>query len=148
MTTEYYLNWIKDLHLQYDRVDSSRAELENLVLKISQNTTETGFTLNTFFDRSNDIITSINIEIVNLFAKSSGLVFLDEKESGNVCFANSQEIRSEYRQSFRLLDFLDYINAFMHSSVYRESQKIIIPSETDLFWQMVKMGTVLREEIN
>jgi hypothetical protein len=148
MTTEYYLNWIKDLHLQYDRVDSSPVELENLVLKISQNTTETGFTLNTFFDASNNIITSINIEIVNLFAKSSGLVYLDEKESGNVCFANSQEIRAEYRQSFKLLDFLDYINAFIHSFVYGESKKIIIPSETDLFWQMVKMGTALREEIN
>ncbi|MBS7256025.1 hypothetical protein [Flavobacterium branchiicola] len=147
MTTQYYLNRIKKSPPQQNIKYSDLVDLENIAFEISQNDTEISFTLNTFFQGSENKTTTINTEIVNLFAKYSGLVFLDEKETGNICFANSDEVRAEYRQSFTLFDFLDYIYAFVHSSLYRESREILIPSETILFWQMVKIGFALRKEI-
>lgn len=121
--------------------------MELCIQKIKNKTTELSFTLTEIFQKSNSEKTIINKDILKRFSNHLGLLlFLEEQESGNICFANSDEVRPEYRQSFRLIDFLDYTYAFMHSLVYQESQKIIISSESVVFWKLVKIGLSLRND--
>jgi hypothetical protein len=87
---------------------------------------------------------AINSEIIAQFSNYSGLYFLEE-EGGNVCYAESNELRSEYRLSFKVIDFLDYIYAFEHSSIFKETEKIILPSDSDSFWKLVKIGQNIRK---
>ncbi|QLC65522.1 hypothetical protein LPB248_04215 [Flavobacterium sp. LPB0248] len=144
MTIQDYLDKIESLQREKTKITfSDNDDLEFYVQKILQNA-ESFFMLDDVLQKTSDRIL-LNNEALKLFANRLGLLFLEEKELGNVCFANSEEVRPEYRQSFKLIDFLDYIYAFMHSDVFVESQKIIITSETDLFWKLAKIGSSLRE---
>jgi predicted helicase len=61
-------------------------------------------------------IPNLNLEIVNKIAKQLGLTFVPEKElEGNVCMANNDEVRPEFRQTLAPIDVLDYIYAVLHS---------------------------------
>ncbi|MFB9109845.1 hypothetical protein [Flavobacterium gyeonganense] len=73
------------------------------------------------------------------------MLFSSEKEAGNVCFANSIELRPEFRQNFTAVELLDYVYAFAHSSFYKKSKKITMTSEADIFWKMVKIALCLRK---
>ena len=109
---------------------------------------------------------NLNPEIVKQIADSLGLTFTNEKETeGEVCFANSNELRPEFRQSFAPIDLLDYIYAVLHSPTYREKYKeflkidfprvpypcrdainrVCTKEEIDNFWQLVKLGGDLRQ---
>jgi hypothetical protein len=105
MTIQEYWNKINALNADenfstlFDGID-----LENSVLKIFQNTTQTYFTTEVLCNQSVPGIIVLNNEIVKLFVDHLGLLFLSEKETGNVCFANSSELRPEFRQSFRVID--------------------------------------------
>ncbi|KAF2335067.1 hypothetical protein [Flavobacterium daemonense] len=120
------------------------AELENFVLKISSDSTENYFMLDSFLKKSVSGRIEINSQIIKQFSNHCGLLFLEE-ETGNVCYADSNEVRSEFRQSFRLFDFLDYTYAFANSSFYKETQKIIMPPNVDYFWNLVKIGNQIRK---
>ncbi|HEX8017335.1 MAG TPA: hypothetical protein VF465_19050 [Flavobacterium sp.] len=135
------LNAEENISKLFDGID-----LENNVLKILQNTTQTYFTTEVLYNQSVPETVNLNNEIVKLFADHLGLLFLSEKDAGNVCFANSSELRPEFRQSFTAIELLDYIYAFAHSSFYKEFQKIVITSEADIFWKLVKIGAGLRKE--
>ena len=135
------LNADENISKLFDGID-----LENNVLKILQNTTQTYFTTEVLYNQSVPETVNLNNEIVKLFADHLGLLFLSEKDTGNVCFANSSELRPEFRQSFTAIELLDYIYAFAHSSFYKEFQKIAITSEADIFWKLVKIGAGLRKE--
>ncbi|MEN2487568.1 hypothetical protein AAYQ05_07185 [Flavobacterium sp. B11] len=142
MTIQDYLDKIESLQRERSKITfSDNDDLEFYVQKIQQSA-ESFCMLDDVLQKNSDRIL-LNNEAVKLFANRLGLLFLEEKESGNVCFANSEEVRPEYRQSFRLIDFLDYIYAFMHSVVYKETQKIIISSEKDFFWKLAKIGSDL-----
>mgnify|MGYP003607568151 CR=1 FL=1 len=119
-------------------------DLENFALKMSSNNSENYFILDSFLQKSDCKSIAINSEIITQFSNYSGLLFLEE-EGGNVCYAESNELRSEYRLSFKLIDFLDYIYAFEHSSIFKETQKIILPSDSDSFWKLVKVGQNIRK---
>lgn len=148
MTIQEYCNKINALNADqnistlFDGID-----LENSVLKILQNTTQTYFTTEVLCNQSVAETVILNNEIVKLFTNRLGLLFSSEKEAGNVCFATSSELRPEFRQSFMAIELLDYIYAFVHSSFYKEFQKIPITSEADIFWKLVKIGVGLRKEI-
>ncbi|MCI9845689.1 hypothetical protein [Flavobacterium pectinovorum] len=147
MTIQEYSNKINNLRSGEKISDFFDAiDLENIVLKISQDTAETYFTLKDFFDQSAPESDFLNSETIKLVADYLGLLFSSEKEAGNVCFANSSELRPEFRQIFTAIDLLDYIYAFMHASFYKEFQKIAITSETGIFWQLVKIGAGIRKE--
>ncbi|WP_286966420.1 hypothetical protein, partial [Flavobacterium sp. UBA4854] len=103
------------------------------------------FTLDFLLNKQTQESTTVNTEVIKMFSDHLGLFFIGDQESENVCFANSIEVRPEYRQSFRLIDLLDYIYAFAHSYVFKESQKIMLTSETDSFWKLVKIGSRLRK---
>jgi predicted helicase len=100
-------------------------------------------------------IPNLNPEIIKQIADGLGMTFTNEKETeSNVCFANSDEARPEFRQSFAPIDLLDYIYAVLHSPSYREKYKEFLkidfprvpaPPEKETFWKLVKLGGELRE---
>lgn len=145
MRIQEYLNRIEVLDNEKSKIAlANDADLEFCIQQIKQINIEPSFSFDVLFQKSASEIIIVNDDVIKIFADHLGLLFLEEKESGNVCFANSEEVRPEYRQSFKLIDFLDYIYAFMHSSVYKESKIIMISSETMLFWKLVKMGSDLK----
>ena len=80
-------------------------------------------------------------EIVALIASQLKLQFQAEKERNSV-------------SSFAPIDILDYIYAVLHSPTYREKYKeflkidfpkIPFPKDANTFWQLVKLGSELRQ---
>lgn len=97
---------------------------------------------------------NLNLEIVDQIATGLGLTFVPEKgEEGEVCFAESDEVMPEYRQTFAPIDLLDYIYAVLHSPSYRETYKEFLkidfprvpyPTDVEEFWRLVALGGELR----
>lgn len=99
-------------------------------------------------------IPNFNPEILNEIAAKLELEFVAEKEAeGNVCLANSSEVRDQYKTSFSPLDLLDYIYAVLHSPIYRETYKEFLKIDfprvpypkPETFWQLVKLGGEIRK---
>ena len=98
---------------------------------------------------------NLNLEIVNQIAKQLDLAFVPEKEpQGNVCMANSDEVRPEFKQNFAPIDILDYIYAVLHSPAYREKYKeflkidfpkIPYPKDGKTFWELAALGSQIRQ---
>ncbi|MGV8964121.1 MAG: type ISP restriction/modification enzyme, partial [Candidatus Saccharimonadaceae bacterium] len=107
------------------------------------------------FDQSTERTPNLNPKIVREIEKGLGLTFVPEKEENNLCFANNNdELRDEYKQTFAPIDLLDYIYAVLHSPSYREKYKEFLkidfprvpyPEDADKFWQLVKLGSQIRE---
>jgi predicted helicase len=85
-------------------------------------------------------IPNLKAEIVNKIAKDLGLKFTNEKEINE--------------SSFAPIDILDYIYAVLHSPKYREKYKeflkidfpkIPYPKETKTFWELVELGSEIRQ---
>ncbi|MNE73415.1 hypothetical protein D3C80_1694260 [compost metagenome] len=145
MTIQEYLNKIEALQNEKSAIVSTNdSDLEFCIRQIKEISAEPSFSFDVLFKKSTSEIIIVNNDTIKIFADHVGLLFLEEKESGNVCFANSEEMRPEYRQSFKLIDFLDYVYAFMHSTEYKESRKVIVSSEAALFWKLVKIGLDLK----
>ncbi len=79
-------------------------------------------------------------KIVEQIANKLSLRFLPEKE--------------KTKETFSPIDLLDYIYAILHSPKYRETYKEFLkvdfpkvpyPSDTDIFWQLVALGSELRQ---
>ncbi len=117
-----------------------------------------GFETLTGLHEPNEIlkrIPNLNAEIISQIAKQLGLTFVAEKEpEGNVCMANNPEVRPEFRETFAPIDILDYIYAVLHSPTYREKYKeflkidfpkIPYPKDTKTFWELVELGSQIRE---
>jgi predicted helicase len=99
-------------------------------------------------------IPNLNTEIIKQISNNLGLTFTNEKEEGNVCLANDKDVRSEFRNTFAPIDLLDYIYAVLHSPTYRETYKEFLkidfprvpyPKESNKFWQLVELGSELRQ---
>lgn len=146
MTIQQYLDKIDLLQKEESKVALfEKDDLESIVLIMSLNSTENYFTIDSLFQKSVYKSITINGEIVLRFSDHFGLFFSNETETGNVCYAESNELRSEYKLSFKLINLLDYIYAFAHSSIYKETQKIILPPDADSFWNLVKIGKTIRK---
>ncbi|WP_227009038.1 type ISP restriction/modification enzyme [Christiangramia fulva] len=99
-------------------------------------------------------IPAFNKKIVEQISQKLGLEFLaEEPGEGEVCFAESKELRPEFKTYFTPLDLLDYIYAVLHSPTYRETYKEFLkidfprvpyPEAQEKFWQLVKLGGELR----
>ncbi|MEN2412894.1 hypothetical protein [Flavobacterium mesophilum] len=154
MKIRKYLDQINNWHGEQSEMKNfDLTELENLILKNALNGSEDYFTLEILFRKTAAEEITVNTEIINLISKRLGLLFFNEEENGNVCFANNAELRSEFRQSFRILDLLDFSLAILHSSIYeegivKEKQKIPFPHDADLFWKIVKIGNDFRKKEN
>lgn len=91
---------------------------------------------------SNEIIREIEVGI--------GISFVEESYSdGEVCFANSSEVRSEFRQSFSARDILNYIRAilFNRKEVETSSLKIPYPKDVFDFWRLVEQDGELKTDV-
>lgn len=106
---------------------------------------------------------NLDPKIVAQIAKGLGLEFVPEPfgsaqgmphGDNNLCFANSTELRDEYKNTFAPIDLLDYIYAVLHSPTYREKYKEFLkidfprvpyPKNTETFWQLVQLGGELRK---
>lgn len=123
-------------------------DLESIVSEIVLNKNRFEFKFDILFQNSakNEMI--LNSEILFKMEQTLNLIFIKEETETNICFANSDEVRSEYKQSFRVIDLLDYIYVFVRSSYYRKTLLIVISSEVALFWNLVKIGANYRKEEN
>jgi len=92
-----------------------------------------------FPNHSIERIPNFNKEIVHQIATGLNLTFTNEKETTEGTFAP--------------IDLLDYIYAVLHSPAYREKYKEFLkidfprvpyPTNTETFWQLVKLGGQLR----
>lgn len=145
-----YLNKINNLRLVENRDGLPViAEIEDFVLKTALENSHSYFTLEMLFQKADNNGMALNTETVQFIANGYGLLFMDEKETGNVCFAHSQELRPEFKQSFTAIDVLDLSYAILHSSLYSEDLKagelkIPIPQDVAVFWKLVQIGEELR----
>ncbi|MFW0737083.1 type ISP restriction/modification enzyme [Flavobacterium sp. T12S277] len=150
MRIEDYLSKINNLHLVEHRVGLAvNAELEELILKIALENSQSYFTLEMLFQKTDNNSMALNPETFQFIANGCGLLFIDEKETGNVCFADSQELRPEFKQSCTAIDVFDLSYAILHSSLYSQDLKvdelkIPIPQDVVVFWKLVQIGKELR----
>jgi predicted helicase len=96
-------------------------------------------------------IPNLNLEIVTKIAKQLGLTFVPEKTTTN---SPPLEGCPQDRVVFAPIDILDYIYAVLHSPRYREKYKeflkidfpkIPYPKDSKTFWELVALGTQIRE---
>lgn len=67
------------------------------------------------FPETNETVPILNPEIIKLFTASLGLTFASQKEhEGNVCLANSHEVRPEFKETFTSKNLFDYILSLIH----------------------------------
>jgi hypothetical protein len=87
---------------------------------------------------------------MNLAQKISNdlnLTFIEEEEpEGNVCFANSDELRPEFKEFFTSADLSNYEYAVSHSE---KKYKEILVYESILkdrliFWKLVALGSEMK----
>lgn len=140
MTIQEYFERIETLN-KAENLDKD-SDLERIVFKIVLDCKENYFDFFSLSDKNNEAIFSINFEIADKIARSLGLIFLNQKQTGNVCFANSDEVRQEFRQSFTTIDLLDYVFAMQHYDT--DLQKIPIPIDSMHFWKLVQFGRDFR----
>lgn len=95
-------------------------------------------------------------EVLVTIEKIIGIPFIAELYfEGSVCFANNDEVRSEFRQTFNVSDIIDYVNAIVYKSqkieesVFLEDIAFRIPYPTDssFFWEQVATGKKIRESV-
>ena len=93
------------------------------------------------------------LRIVSQISRQIGMIFISQEESGgNVCLANSEEVRPEYRTTFSSVDLLNYFYAVFHSSycraygreVFIELSGLPYPKGAEHFWRLAEMGGQLR----
>ncbi|MCV9928620.1 hypothetical protein OIU83_13205 [Flavobacterium sp. LS1R49] len=93
-------------------------------------------------------------EDLDTIEKILGIPFItDYYVKGEVCFANDDEIRGEFRESFDRFHVLSYINAIIDQSINEESNKpsktnfikIPYPKDSAYFWKLVAIGEKLEK---
>lgn len=132
---------------------SSVVELEKLLLKIPLDDNGDFFVQPILFQKRADGSLLLNPKVVEQLTSGLGLLFITEKEKeGNVCLANSGELRPEFKQAFTTVELLAYHYALLHSLRYREANKalfsdtdirILMPPNADFFWKLVQIGSNL-----
>ena len=148
MTTSQYFR--KLLDLSHSENEYEDADLESNIAKIMADTIGSLFNLAVLFEKPvGDKEAVINSKIIEQIVNILGLLFVNQKgREGNVCFANNPDLRPEFRQSFTVLDLLDYSNAVLHSNTHRKGNtdffNIPISADVVLFWQLVQIGSNLR----
>ena len=99
----------------------------------------------------------INSEIIQQISKKLQLSFIDQENMqrmGEVCFANSPEIRPEFRTTFTSKDAFDYAYAVLYSKKSHEQfekhlktdlKTIPIPPDIFIFCKLAILGNELQK---
>ena len=84
--------------------------------------------------------------IIRQFENKLGLSYISESSAEtNLCFANNDDIRTEFKQTFTAIDILDYIESFLHTLTTHNISNIPYPKDTKIFWKMVELGSKTRK---
>lgn len=101
------------------------------------------------FDRE---IPNLTPETISQTALKTHLNFILPKDpEGNVCMANSKEVRPEFRQNFSAVDILDYLFALSHSSKFKTAEKDYLeihfaaPKNAEMFWDLAQLGSKIKQ---
>ena len=157
MTIPQYLDMIKIFCVTENIKKSSDVQLNYLVEKILLNSNKCYFNLSDFFREQSEYIQKIsdkdkkvNNHSIKQIEDHLNLPFVSDNDTmGNVCFANSNEMRPEFRQTFTMIDVLDYCYAILHSQTFDEFSRnydigIPITSDSKIFWKLVEIGKKIR----
>jgi predicted helicase len=99
----------------------------------------------------------INTNIIKQISEKLQLSFINEEEMkrmGEVCFANSPEVRPEFRLTFTSKDALDYLYAVLYSTEFHEEfdkhlktdlKSIPIPADIFIFCKLAILGSELQK---
>ncbi len=100
------------------------------------------------------IIADSHLEIMGRIQEKLRLTLVREKmENGNLCFANTPEVRDEYRETLDGEDLLYYMYAALHAPSYRGNYRnlskidlfqVAYPEDYESFWKLVGPGAQLR----
>ncbi|TAH30947.1 MAG: DNA methyltransferase [Cytophagales bacterium] len=130
-------NPTNELKAYYEEQIKHLAKLTSNVDKFKQQVKS--FSTNSLFDDETRT-PNLNTEIIKRIAKELNLKFTNEKETTKGTFAP--------------IDIFDYIYAVLHSPNYREKYtaflkidfpKIPYPKNTKIFWELVELGSQIRE---
>jgi len=157
MTISQYLDMIKIFCVTENIKKSSDVQLNYFVEKILLNSNKYYFNLSDFFREQSENIQKIsnkdkkvNQDSIKQITHHLNLLFVSNNDTmGNVCFANSNEMRPEFRQTFTMIDVLDYCYAILHSQTFDEFSRnvvtrIPITSDSKIFWKLVEIGKKIR----
>jgi very-short-patch-repair endonuclease len=94
------------------------------------------------------------VEVVQKMVKSLQLTLTTgNNPEGNVCFAQNEEVRPEYKEVVSPIEIIDYCYAIYHSSEFRHTKiafqkldllEFPLPTNNSKFWKMVNCGAKLR----
>ncbi|WP_339609222.1 hypothetical protein [uncultured Roseivirga sp.] len=86
---------------------------------------------------SSDILESLVAHLLKI-----GLTFRPDNPEGssNVCFAESEELRPEFRSSYTSTDLIHYIYADLANAEQTDLMNITYPKNTAQFWALVAQG--------
>lgn len=99
----------------------------------------------------------INAEIIKQISEKLQLIFINEEEverMGEVCFANSPEVRPEFRLVFTSKDVLDYLYSVLYSTEFHEEfekhlktdlKSIPITADIFIFCKLAILGSGLQK---
>lgn len=85
-------------------------------------------------NRSSPVIESLVAHLLKI-----GLTLRPDNPEGssNVCFAETEELRPEFRSSYTSTDIANYIFADLNNSKQPDLMKITFPKSTEHFWVLV-----------
>src|SRR5690606_5422951 len=88
------------------------------------------------------------------FEKRLGIPLELRPPQDNLCMANNQEVRLEFRTTFHPIHVLDYIYAVLHSNGHfgtlalgmaQGFPRLPYPVDLDRFWKLVEIGGEIRQ---
>ena len=87
------------------------------------------------------------MELAEKISKALGLMYRNQtKSEGNVCFANSDELRPEFRETFTSADLMNYEYALLNSNKYFKLLTTdLLPKDRKIFWELVALGNHLKK---
>ncbi len=104
-----------------------------------------------FYKRGSKSELNLNKEVLSTISKKLFLEFLPlSPQSGNVCYAESPEVRDEFKTHFTAEHLIDYLYAQLFSnqskknSTSSEKKLLISYPEEHSFWRFVRLGKKLR----
>lgn len=101
--------------------------------------------------RDQEITFNLEEGMIDRISEKTGLAFILESEvGGNVCFADSPELRDDFKISFLAIDVLNYSYGALHSPTYKAASQtgslyLPYPKDAVVFWEMVGSGREIRK---
>ncbi len=92
---------------------------------------------------------NLNASLIHEFEKRLSLAFVSEMlPDPNVCFANSEEVRPEFKSTFYPIDVFNYVIGVINSRDFVKTYgdfpqnipRIPYPKNPDTFWRMAEQG--------